>query len=63
MESGQIQNYSSRLDGEERPYAVCSSGSETTSKPIIVEVSPGGDDLERGINSVEQLARVAADHG
>ncbi len=63
MGSEHIQTYGSRLDGQERPYAVCSTGSRTALKPMIVEVSPGGDDLERGVKTVEQLVRLGANHG
>jgi pimeloyl-ACP methyl ester carboxylesterase len=51
------------MDGEERPYAVCSNVSPSDRAPLIVEVSPGGTNLERSLELVGQIVRFASNAG
>ena len=60
---GELVHYISKVDGEERPYAVCVVGPLDEPKPMIVEVSPGGHQLERGVTMAENIAAIAAEHG
>lgn len=61
--SGKIEYYVSKMDGKRRPYAVCATGPKGTPRPMIVEVSPGGTDLERGVRTAQGIAAIAARHG
>jgi len=60
---GRIEHYVSKMDGQRRPYAVCVTGDIDTPKPVIVEVSPGGTNLEKGVKMTENIARLAAKYG
>lgn len=60
---GKVEYYVSKMDGKRRPYAVCATGSGDAPRPMIVEVSPGGTDLERGVRTAEGIAAIAARHG
>jgi predicted esterase len=51
------------MDGEERPYAVCSNVSPSETAPLIVEVSPGGTNLEKSLKLVEQIVEFASNAG
>jgi len=58
--AGRIEHYVSKMDGQRRPYAVCVTGDTGAPKPVIVEVSPGGTDLEKGVKTTENIAGIAA---
>ena len=55
-----IETYRSNMDGEERPYAVCSNASTTDPAPLLVEVSPGGTNLEKSLGLVEKIVEFAS---
>lgn len=61
--AGKVDHYLSAMDGQRRPYAVCATGTDDRPRPMIVEVSPGGTDLERGVRLTESIAAIAARHG
>ena len=61
--SGKVDHYLSAMDGKRRPYAVCATGTDDQPRPMIVEVSPGGTDLQRGVRTAEGIAAIAAKHG
>ena len=61
--NAKIETYPSSMDGEERPYAVCSNASPSDRVPLIVEVSPGGTNLEKALKLVSQMVELAADAG
>ncbi len=60
--TGKVEYYVSKMDGKRRPYAACATGSSDEPRPMIVEVSPGGTDLERGMRMAEGIAATAARH-
>ncbi|MHC4403063.1 MAG: carboxylesterase family protein [Planctomycetota bacterium] len=61
--SGKVEHYVSEMDGKRRPYAVSATGTGDVPRPMIVEVSPGGTDLQRGVRLTESIAAIAAKHG
>ena len=61
--SGKVEHYLSEMDGKRRPYAVSATGTDDVPRPMIVEVSPGGTDLERAVRLTESIAAIAAKHG
>ena len=61
--SGTVDHYMSAMDGKQRPYAVCATGTDKQPRPMIVEVSPGGTDLQRAVRTTEGIAAIAARHG
>ncbi len=63
MSEGKIEYYQSRMDGQKRPYAVCSNSSSTVKVPLLVEVSPGGTNLEKAVTLVEQIIKFATHAG
>ena len=63
MSEGRIEYYQSKMDGQQRPYAVCSNISSTVKVPLIVEVSPSGTNLEKAVTLVEQIVKFAAHAG
>ena len=60
---GKIEYYLSAMDGKRRPYAVCATGPSDAPRPMIVEVSPGGTNLEGAKRTVAFIAGTAAKHG
>ena len=61
--SGKVDHYLSEMDGKRRPYAVSATGTNDVPRPMIVEVSPGGTNLQRGVHLTESIAALAAKHG
>jgi poly(3-hydroxybutyrate) depolymerase len=62
--TGRLEYFRSGIDGTEAPCAVCATDTTDEPKPLIVEVSPGAmKDLPGCVSQVEDMARVAADHG
>ena len=61
---GQIQYFRSAIDDSLVPCAVCATDTDGEPKPLIVEVSPGAwDNLPRCVSKVEEIARIAREHG
>jgi pimeloyl-ACP methyl ester carboxylesterase len=60
VHKARIETYRSEIDGEERPYAVCSNASPSDPAPLMVEVSPGGTNLEKSIGLVEKIVEFAS---
>ena len=58
-----IEYYRSGADDILYPCVVCASDTDDTPKPLILEVSPGGTNLEKGISIVEELACIAETAG
>jgi predicted esterase len=62
--AGQLHYFRSDVDGKLHPYAVCTTDTTDTPKPLILEVSPGAlSDLSRTISQTEEIAGIAARHG
>ncbi len=62
-DKARIDTYRSDMDGEERLYAVCSNVSPSERAPLIVEVSPGGTNLEKSLGVVEKIVEFASNAG
>jgi len=60
---GRVQHFRSSIDATEQPCVVCATDGSSTSKPLIVEVSPNGTDLPGGMRIAEDIASTAAEHG
>ncbi len=43
---GKIEYYTSKVDGEKRPYVICATDETDEPKPMLVIVSPGGTGLQ-----------------
>ena len=62
--SGQLFHYTSSVDGESIPYAVCATGDGDEPRPLIIEVSPGAiSDLDASVRLTEEIAGIAASNG
>lgn len=49
---GRIETYASKMDGKQRPYAVCATSDSAEPKPLVVVVSPGAP-TEAGRREIE----------
>ncbi len=62
--SGELEHYTSSVDGEPIPYAVCATSASDEPKPLILEVSPGAiRDLDGSLRLTEEIAGIAARNG
>lgn len=61
MNKSQVEFYTSKMDGGERPYTICLNVSSNKPVPLIVEVSPNGTDLVKAAGKVEEIVRIASE--
>lgn len=63
MFEGTVAHYRSKIDGQERPYVVCATDSSSVPKPLIICVSPSGDNLEAAAYRTGLVASIIKESG